>query len=398
MPSSSCCRYVLELRSLFHSYVQPLLHPALPSATYSNTSSLSLPSSTTPRASYSREELPIAAKFLRAINADVDERTVSQSWGQSTEIPDMDGSSDSHQWKRTLKASNFASYGRSRQSLPVLPRSNLSDLSHMDDTASAPVSPRSKLAAMPFRVRHPLRRPLSTTKLHKKVPPEELEPPVLPQGLRDALEVIEGMLEGHERLATELRRRWTADFPLVRGLGAVWSDQPWFGNCYSAYILSLESALEAIDACLPTSHSPNAPFYSATSRPKTQSDKEEKRLARFIMTLEERAHEAGECSLGISILKPLMRLGKLPLLMQSIFYQFVLFVLRFLADRSLAPTLRRSSTSGRGRWRLRLIILCGRLRMRCCRRTSGSGCATCSPGSSRSRTRYVAPLSPVRQR
>jgi hypothetical protein len=38
------------------------------------------------------------------------------------------------------------------------------------------------------------------------------------------------------------------------------------------------------------------------------------------MTLEERASEAGESSLGICLSKPLMRLSKLPLLMQALLY------------------------------------------------------------------------------
>ena len=41
------------------------------------------------------------------------------------------------------------------------------------------------------------------------------------------------------------------------------------------------------------------------------------------MTLEEAAHDAGESGLAICLSKPLMRLGKLPLLMQSIFYKSV---------------------------------------------------------------------------
>lgn len=38
------------------------------------------------------------------------------------------------------------------------------------------------------------------------------------------------------------------------------------------------------------------------------------------MRLEEQAAEAGESSLGICLSKPLMRLGKLPLLMQALLY------------------------------------------------------------------------------
>lgn len=40
----------------------------------------------------------------------------------------------------------------------------------------------------------------------------------------------------------------------------------------------------------------------------------------MLLTLEERAAEAGESSLSICLSKPLMRLSKLPLLMQALLY------------------------------------------------------------------------------
>ena len=110
------------------------------------------------------------------------------------------------------------------------------------------------------------------------------------------------------------------------------TNQPWFLESYSAYILSLESALAAIDQLLPSPHSPNAPLYSPTSKLKSKSDKDDRKLSKFIMTLEEAAHDAGESGLAICLSKPLMRLGKLPLLMQSIFYQSV-FLFRFELER-----------------------------------------------------------------
>ena len=78
---------------------------------------------------------------------------------------------------------------------------------------------------------------------------------------------------------------------------------------YAKYILSLEEALATIDRCLPSAHSPDRG---------RGPDKDDKRLARFIMDCEERASAEGEASLAIALSKPLMRLGKLPLLMQSV--------------------------------------------------------------------------------
>lgn len=127
--------------------------------------------------------------------------------------------------------------------------------------------------------------------------------------------------------------QWVKAFPLVRGLALIWSDQvrafspaggalqqetdvsqkpdrqPWFLDVYAKYILSLEEALAIIDRCLPSAHSPDKG---------RSGSKDDKRLARFIMDCEERASMEGEASLAIAISKPLMRLGKLPLLMQSV--------------------------------------------------------------------------------
>lgn len=89
---------------------------------------------------------------------------------------------------------------------------------------------------------------------------------------------------------------------------------------YAKYIVSLEEALETIDICLPSNHSPHPSLTLLNKKPKTQSDKETKKLAKFIMSVEERASAEGEAGLAIAISKPLMRLGKLPLLMQSLLY------------------------------------------------------------------------------
>lgn len=88
---------------------------------------------------------------------------------------------------------------------------------------------------------------------------------------------------------------------------------------YARYILALEQALATLDTLLPSAHSLNQPLSSR--KPKTQTDKDEQRLAQAIMALEEKAADEGESGLAICLSKPLMRLGKLPLLMQNLLYQ-----------------------------------------------------------------------------
>lgn len=113
--------------------------------------------------------------------------------------------------------------------------------------------------------------------------------------------------------------RYTLDFSSYR-VHAEYVSQPWFLEVYARYIVSLEQALATLDSLLPSTHSPNQPFSSRT-KAKSQSEKDEQRLAHVIMALEERAADEGESGLAICLSKPLMRLGKLPLLMQNLLYQ-----------------------------------------------------------------------------
>lgn len=98
--------------------------------------------------------------------------------------------------------------------------------------------------------------------------------------------------------------------------------QPWFLETYAKYVLSLEEALSSVDALLPSSHGPSPSSSSNPFKLKSRPtvDKNHKRLARALLSLEEQASEAGESSLGICLSKPLMRLSKLPLLMQALLY------------------------------------------------------------------------------
>ncbi|GAA5821860.1 hypothetical protein JCM3770_000619, partial [Rhodotorula araucariae] len=273
-------RYVAELRSLVDLYANPLLHPLV------TTPSLTPSRPSQPSASTSTASLPIASRFAR------------------TPEP-----------------------GHAPASLPHLPidvrqHGSSSTLAGPPAPASASTPNLSTRLASAFRARHPPKPPRTSSgpgtgpgtggRLHRTLAAagaSSTDAP-LPPALRDALEASVEMLRGHEQLSARLKEQWARAFPLVRGLAAIWSDQPWFLQTYTAYILALESALAALDALLPSSHAPPAAKLSPG----------EKRLAQTLMTLEEHAADAGESALGICLSKPLMRLGKLPLLMQALLY------------------------------------------------------------------------------
>lgn len=153
------------------------------------------------------------------------------------------------------------------------------------------------------------------------------------------------MLKGHEELSTKLKEQWEKSFPLVRGLAATWSDQvslafgpdirgvstdaevsiqPWFLQTYAAYIVSLEESLSIIDSHLqshpsasPSSRPHHGLFRSAESK---KQDKLDQGLTLYLEYLEREAGRTGESSLSICISKPLMRMAKLPLLMQALLF------------------------------------------------------------------------------
>lgn len=125
-------------------------------------------------------------------------------------------------------------------------------------------------------------------------------------------------------------------FPLVRGFGEIWSNQPFFLDTYAAYVLSLEEALATLDHCLPSTYSHTSlttistkstshhhhsnKSSNSTTLLNLNLTKEEIKLSKFIMTLEEIAASEGESSLSICLSKPLMRLVKLPLLLQNLLF------------------------------------------------------------------------------
>ncbi|BGO98970.1 hypothetical protein JCM10021v2_002638 [Rhodotorula toruloides] len=304
-------RYVAELRSLVDLYAHPLLHPLLSNSPSPHTSpNLSLSptiSSPSPQLSASPSpDLPIASRFSRS--------TLRLS--SPTPEDENDLSEISH--------GPSTSGALSLSPIPSLPTGARQNASHTSLDVPGARSLADRVASFGSRTRHPLRPEPSATKLHKsasKAPPEVLQPPPLPDALKQVLEATVEMLKGHEELSARVKEQWARAFPLVRGLAAIWSDQPWFLQTYASYIVALEEALAILDTCLPSPHSPSLSSYASRFKsPKTPAEKETKRLARALMRLEEQAAAAGESSLSICLSKPLMRLSKLPLLMQALLY------------------------------------------------------------------------------
>ncbi|GAA6000018.1 uncharacterized protein JCM10292_003585 [Rhodotorula paludigena] len=319
-------RYVAELRSLVELYSNPLLHPLIKTPSHSPATRFGFspePAQTLSPASSSSADLPIASRFARSpdlysspgpSHEDLSRSAAAVRIADVPEIPD--------DTLRPSASTSSTSGPLGRSSLPNLPtgaRRNLSSTTLDPQSGLAAVSSTSlgTRIASAFKTRHPLRPASSAAKLHRApthAPQEVLQPPPLPEALKKVLEATIEMLRGHEELSARLKEQWARAFPLVRGLAAIWSDQPWFLSTYTTYIVSLEEALSILDTCLPSAHSA-APALGAGSAEKWQ-----KRLTRVLMRLEEQAAEAGESSLGICLSKPLMRLGKLPLLMQALLY------------------------------------------------------------------------------
>ena len=89
---------------------------------------------------------------------------------------------------------------------------------------------------------------------------------------------------------------------------------------YSNYILHLEKALQDVDNILAVMQ-PLRTKASNTSNSKHNQEaqvheRQEKKLAKFIMKLEEQASARGESGLAICLSKPFQRLLKYPLLFQ----------------------------------------------------------------------------------
>ena len=94
-------------------------------------------------------------------------------------------------------------------------------------------------------------------------------------------------------------------------------------HTYTTYIVSLEDALAELDshlrvaAAAATSDSNRKRLFKSH---KSTADSDTTRISVLLQKLEEQAAAAGESNMGICLSKPLMRLSKLPLLMQALLY------------------------------------------------------------------------------
>lgn len=190
-------------------YAVPLLHPrspllnsaplpASPPAAYVQPSSI---------ASTSHAELPIAQRFLRAVNGSSGNNETFPELGQHRlntdhrEMPEISGSESS-----TSNSPSRNTPTPSSRRTPVYPAAvSASSLPAPKNSNSPPQGRAGRLGSLTFR--HPLRGPATGAKLHKSVkqaPQEALIPPTLPEALRAILEVIPEMLKGHEELSDRL--------------------------------------------------------------------------------------------------------------------------------------------------------------------------------------------------
>ncbi|POY75328.1 hypothetical protein BMF94_1555 [Rhodotorula taiwanensis] len=319
--------YVAELRSLVEKYSNPLLHPHLstspsvpPSLSPRPSSARTLsPYLSSPATSASSAELPIASRFSRSPSPQpVPDRLAA-------DLSVIDFAEGAHSEARDPQPSGVSYLGR--PSLPELPTGARRTLS------PAPLEPvhsnasTGRLASFGSRARSSLRPASSSRKLRGSessltVDNDWTAVPPLPESLRNALQATIDMLQGHEDLSSRLKEQWIKAFPLVRGLAAIWSEQPWFLHTYTAYIVALEDALATLEAHLgaATRATEQANRKRLFKSSKSREDSSVVQLGLFLRRLEEQAAAAGESNLGICLSKPLMRLSKLPLLMQALLY------------------------------------------------------------------------------
>lgn len=189
------------------------------STTHSTTSPSSIKSYST------RSPLPIAGKFLRAVeesNNNFYDSTRSNSTNNASrnmpEILDNEGI-DGNNTTTSRSNSILSNHQFQNNNDSKLSRYTSNTTSYRTATSppsSPPPPPNStfgngrisSLSSNTITFRHPL-RPVdnSTSKLHKPkshAPSEFFNPPVLPEGLKKVLISIEEMLEGHEALSGRL--------------------------------------------------------------------------------------------------------------------------------------------------------------------------------------------------
>ncbi|KAK4052860.1 hypothetical protein OIO90_004136 [Microbotryomycetes sp. JL221] len=117
----------------------------------------------------------------------------------------------------------------------------------------------------------------------------------LPVATARVLEAIAAMGHGHAELSSDLRQRWQAEFPLARGVVALWTSQAWFLPVYTDY----------------NNH---------TIKPPSKVESSRSRLYARINSLELEAHRRGEAGLAARLIMPLMRLAQMPLMLNSLLY------------------------------------------------------------------------------
>ncbi|KAG0664082.1 hypothetical protein C6P46_001943 [Rhodotorula mucilaginosa] len=339
-------RYVAELRSLVEHYSYPLLHPHLTSSSSpipqrsfsvspqpsSSTRTLSpypaSPPPPTTTASTSSAELPIASRFSRSPSPQPPPPAApsSESARDLSALdfaPDSSYSSDEYHHASRPPTRSYLG----RPSLPDLP-TGARRTSMLTPPPPPPLVPLSatastgRLASLGSRARDSFFRPASSSssrrvKLYEAGGAEgsgELARPVppLPEALRKVLGATIDMLQGHEDLSARLA--------VDQGVS---SCPPWFLHTYTTYIVSLEDALAELDshlrvaAAATTSDSNRKRLFKSH---KSTAGSDTTRIGVLLQKLEEQAAAAGESNMGICLSKPLMRLSKLPLLMQALLY------------------------------------------------------------------------------
>lgn len=289
-------RFVTELESMIVYYVQPLFE-AVVSARRSSVQLVSrepTPVSDIRRAS--QNELPIAARYLRAIRRS-SFRSATLLHDLAEDLPEI----------HDQPPHSPETPGPDQE--PVRgPETPVTEANGRSGRLSR-LSLKEALANSPFGAMVRIRP-------RRSEPPEEITVPPLPEPLRETLEALVDLRAGHQALCITLKDHWVRSFPLVRELAAVWSDQAWFLDAYARYIRSLERTLATIDDAITISGRPLPTLGTSVGR----SEHERRQLGYVLRVLEKHASEAGESSLGICVSKPLMRLGKMPLLMQNLLY------------------------------------------------------------------------------
>ncbi|BEI86084.1 hypothetical protein CcaverHIS002_0603710 [Cutaneotrichosporon cavernicola] len=145
-------------------------------------------------------------------------------------------------------------------------------------------------------------------------------PMTLPDDLEQVLTSISsGILQGHVKLVTALRKRYDEQFPLVRSLADVFISHSDILREYATYILHLERALAQIDEAAALSASIATGSRSRRSSRRLE-ETQQGRLSKRLAQLEELAAQRGEAGMAISLSKPFQRLLKYPLLFQNLLF------------------------------------------------------------------------------